>query len=307
MTDYSIGASDVAAILGLSKWTSPAMAWARLKGIDVRDSSSPATERGKLLETAILMEYAESFMLPYHHRWHEHSEEVLGRELSGNHGSLRRTPGVYAGPPYSADRAHSLRAEGLPWATCRPDGYRLDHRCIVELIEVKTTRGWGDWEDEEGAPIVPAYYFAQVQWQMFVTGIETTTLQAFCVSDDTRRSYTIPVHAGIISQMVSRVTAWRDRYLVGDDMPDGIPARIAGLIYPVEREPEEMLPATPEAVELVEAYRAAGEAERAAVAAKEQARDKLCMMIADASGIDGLCTWRASKSGKRTFRLKEAR
>ena len=44
------------------------------------------------------------------------------------------------------------------------------------------------------------------------------------------------------------------------------------------------------------------EAEKAAKAAKEAARDQLCMMIQDATGIDGLCSWRVGKRG-RTFRV----
>ena len=61
MTDipFTIGASDVGAVLGLSTWQTPAQAWARLSGLSPTDGGNNATRRGNLIERALLMDVAD--------------------------------------------------------------------------------------------------------------------------------------------------------------------------------------------------------------------------------------------------------
>ena len=289
MTDipYTIGASDVGAILGLSPWQTPVQAWARLSGLSPTDGGNNATRRGHLIERALLMDAADRMELPHLRR--------------NDHPSALQTC-VAEGAEYSPDRANSLRHPTHQWAACRPDAIVYRQGQAVALIEAKTTRSFADWQDANGNPILPPAYFAQVQWQMFVTGITVTHVEAFCTMTDERRTYHVAWSDGICHRIVSKVRAWRERYLLGDEMPENIPADIAGLIWPAEREPETWLDATDEARDLVHQYMHYHEAEKAARVAKEAARDKLCMMIQDAAGIDGLCSWRVGKRG-RTFRV----
>jgi hypothetical protein len=296
MTPHEIGASDVPAILGLSPWQTPAAAWARLSGLDQRDSSSNATRRGHLLERAILWEYADRHGVPYKHE---------PRDLADV--KAHAFEGLYQGPEYGTEHRDRHAAEA--WATCRPDAYHVVadgfKARVLRLVEVKTCRSWSDWDAEDGKPILPPAYFAQVQWQMLVTGVEETIVEAFCVMDDSRRTITVKAAPKIQAQLLEKVGAWRQRHLVDGIMPEeGITAEIAGLIWPRHREPDVWLEPADEARALCEAYREAGEAEKAAKAAKDAARDALCVMIQDATGFDGLCSWRASKAGKRSFRLK---
>ena len=296
---HDIGASDVPAILGLSPWQTPAQAWARLIGLDKRDSSSDATRRGHLLERAILWDYADRHGLDYEHR----PTDLAHVKANG----FQR---LYQGPEYGS--GHRDRHAEHAWATCRPDAYHVEtigfDAIVKRLVEVKTTRSWSDWESADGKPILPPTYFVQVQWQMLVTGVEETIVEAFNVFDDSRRAVTVAYNPKIGAQLLAKVGAWRERHLVAGELPEeGVTADIAGLIWPAEREPAVWLDPTDEARELCAAYADGLDAEKAGKAAKEAARDKLCVLIADASGFDGLCSWHVAKNGRRTFRLKGER
>ena len=296
---HDIGASDVPAILGLSPWQTPAQAWARLIGLDKRDSSSDATRRGHLLERAILWDYADRHGLRYMHS---------PRDLADV--EAHAFEGLYQGPEYGTE--HRDRRPVEAWATCRPDAYHVVARGfaahVKRLVEVKTTRSWNDWESADGKPILPPTYFVQVQWQMLVTGVGETIVEAFNVFDDSRRAVTVAYNPKIGAQLLAKVGAWRERHLVAGELPEeGVTADIAGLIWPAEREPAVWLDPTDEARELCAAYADGLDAEKAGKAAKEAARDNLCVLIADASGFDGLCSWHVAKNGRRTFRLKGER
>ena len=286
MTDHSIGASDVAGILGLSPWQTPAQTWARLTGLTVSEGSA-ATARGHLIERALLMDAADRMELPYLRR--------------NDHPSALQTC-VAEGAEYSPDRANSLRHPTHQWAACRPDAMVYRQGRPVALIEAKTTRSFADWQDANGNPILPPAYFAQVQWQMFVTGIAVTHVEAFCTMTDERRSIKVEYHPRIAETIFYRVETWRQRHLIGGEVPDNITADIAGLIWPAEREPETWLEADQSAYDDVYSYMHWSEVEKQAARQKSAIRDRLVLRIQDATGFAGLCSWRTTKRG-RTFRV----
>jgi hypothetical protein len=285
----TIGASDVPAILGLSPWQRPAQAWARLSGLAPPSEGNDATRRGQLLERAILWEYADTLSVPYEHRWR-------GLDV------LRDASSVVAqGPPYGGDRfVHP--DPSLRWMAARPDALVWLRGACDHIVEVKTCRSWADWQSADGKPIVPPAYFVQVQWQLDVLGLRRCRLEAFNVFDDSRRSIEIEADPKIQAQIRAYVEAWRARHLLGDEYPPDMTAEVAGLVWPAPREPEEWLPATDEHRVLWAEYAAASEAEKAARARKDAARDALVRDIQDFAGIEGLCSWRKGKRG-RTFRL----
>ena len=286
MTDHSIGASDVAGILGLSPWQTPAQTWARLTGLTASEGSA-ATARGHLIERALLMDAADRMELPHLRR--------------NDHPSALQTC-VAEGAEYSPDRANSLRHPTHQWAACRPDAIVYRQGQAVALIEAKTTRSFADWQDANGNPILPPAYFAQVQWQMFVTGIAVTHVEAFCTMTDERRSIKVEYHPRIAETIFYRVETWRQRHLIGGEVPDNITADIAGLIWPAEREPETWLEADDEATDDVHQYMHWSEVEKQAARQKSAIRDRLVLRIQDATGFAGLCSWRTTKRG-RTFRV----
>lgn len=134
----TIGSSDIASILGLSAWSSPMQTWARLTGLVARydDKQTKVTTRGNRMEAAL-------------RNWRA---EDLGIAITPGPVIGRDKPWVAAAP--------------YEWAHSRPDGsYEEDEG--ITLVECKTVRRYDD--DEWGTPgsaDIPAYYLAQVLWQM---------------------------------------------------------------------------------------------------------------------------------------------
>jgi hypothetical protein len=285
--EYLIGASDIGAILGLSPWQTPAQAWAKLSGIKPPAEASPAMARGNLIERALLWDVADREGVPYFSRYEPNNPRI--------------DDGLYQGPPYSDDRKGSVVDPDHDWAVCRPDAWLVkDGRTV--LVEAKTTRSFRDWEDAEGKPILPPAYYAQVQWQMFVTGIDVTLVEAFCTMTDERRSITVKASEKHQARIFELVAAWRQKHLIEAEMPDNLTAEIVGLVFPKPREPETWLEPTDDTTAWVAEYAEASAAEAAAAKRKEAARDRLCDVILDNTGIRGLCTFKATKRG-RQFRL----
>jgi hypothetical protein len=288
MTDtITIGASDVPAILGLSPWQTASAVWARLRGLTTSEPTN-ATRRGHTLELGILLEYADR----------------LGKKLypwATSHRHLHRTkppfrPGVYRGPSIEDGR---IQHPTIQWAGCRPDGIVLLEDGSKHLVEVKTTRSFRDWEDADGKPILPPHYVVQVQWQLWVMGLEGCDVEAFCVSDDSRRSYRVPFDPAVAGRVVRLVTAWVARHIIADELPDDLPAEIAGLVWPAPREPESWLDATAEDRATMLRYDALGAQVKELEAERDACKDKLVNRIQDHTGIDGLCSWRATKRGRQ--------
>ena len=289
---YPIGAGDIGAILGLSPWQTPAQIWARLSGLQPPSESTPAMARGNLIERALLWDVADREGVPYHSTFDPRAD--------------RSQAGLYQGPPYSADRANSIEHPEFPWAVCRPDAWLVKAKdyCSPYLVEAKTTRSFRDWEDIAGKPILPPSYYVQVQWQMFVTGCCITYVEAFCTMTDERRSIVVRGSAKHQARILAKVSAWRKRHLVDGEMPENVTTDIIGLVYPKPREPETWVEPTEELVELATQYANARAVEAQAKRDAEQARDKLCLAIADNTGITGLCSWKSTKRGRQFRMLK---
>jgi len=291
-TLYPIGASDIGAILGLSPWQTPAQVWARLSGLQPPSESTPAMARGNLIERALLWDVADREGVPYHSRFDPHAD--------------RSADGLYQGPPYSADRSGSEAHPEFPWALCRPDAWlvKKDNIFGTVLVEAKTARSFRDWEDADGNPILPPSYYVQVQWQMFVTGHCRTQVEVFCTMTDERRSILVRGSGKHQQQILDKVTAWRKRHLVDGEMPENVTADIIGLVYPKPREPETWVQPTDDLVGLAAEYCNARALESQAKRDAERIRDQLCLVIADNTGIAGVCTWKATKRGRQFRMLK---
>lgn len=139
-----IGGSDVAAILGLSPWTSPYTLWAKKTGqIPDNMSDSDAMEWGRRLEGVILQKFAD-----------EHPEFHV-RTGFGTYANRNR-PWQLANP------------DGVfEWDTITRRGDEQDIHVHRGIVEVKTAAYEDDWKDG-----VPAYYRTQVLWYLQTFGFE---------------------------------------------------------------------------------------------------------------------------------------
>ncbi|WP_179950894.1 YqaJ viral recombinase family protein [Xylanimonas oleitrophica] len=137
-----VTASKVAAILGLSPWDSPRSVWHVLRGEVPADDgrNGDVKARGHYLEDGILRWWCDQ------HPEFGHVKRQFYREL-----------GTWA----------AATPDGAAWRT-RPARF-AQVQPPEAVVDAKTARD----DDEWGAPgtdEVPAYYAAQMQWQMHVTG-----------------------------------------------------------------------------------------------------------------------------------------
>jgi putative phage-type endonuclease len=158
-----IGGSDIAAILGLSPWTSRFSLWHERKGLVPPQAEKPEMTWGKRLEPVICDAFQEGHP---------------------NLGVLRVEGAVFA---------HDDR----PWQVASPDARlyarRLDFNVAVSGLEVKTDRfddGWG----KTGTDEIPVYYQCQVQWCMDVFDLPEWHVAFLCSGSD-YREYVIKASA----------------------------------------------------------------------------------------------------------------
>ncbi len=235
-----VGASDVAAILGLSPYRTPFEAWAAITR-RVVSIQTPAMTRG--------------------HRWEPH---VLALYQAETGGDVRRPPpwSTYAHPDH-------------PWATASPDAFRLDEG--PGLVEAKTDAvgRWGpsceiDRWTAEAAKLVRADYFVQCQWQAWVLDAPWVDLVVLLPFYELR-IYRLHRDPFLLAGIVGVVSAWRDRFVVassGGEVPPVDGSETASTVLalglaPVTREDLATRTATTAEVELAIAY------ERARVASNE--------------------------------------
>ena len=127
-----ITASKMAGILGVSPWASPRSVWLDMtQGREPEPATAPML-RGTFLEDGML-------------DWFEHDHPELD----------------------SLGRQTAVTQEDMPWALATLDGryYHLAEGQEI-IVEVKTASRLDDWQGEDGGLVVPAYYEAQVRFQL---------------------------------------------------------------------------------------------------------------------------------------------
>jgi len=274
----TLGASEVAAIFGFSRFASPFSLWAKLHGLTT-DKATATTLRGQIIEPAF-------------------------REWYAGRLGVKITPG----PRY--EDAPWQRAD-VPWQAARPDGHWIDGDGL-HLIEIKTTRDWYAWD--AGPP--PDYRF-QVLWQQWVASgmpwgapLVDTHLIAYCPMAEDFRDFQLSWdektqrRAARLSELASE---WWERHIIGGEPPevDEHAATREALRQMYAKPMRGFLEPTPELSALVADFRAAKVVADAAKAPLELARNRLVFAIGDAAGIDGLCTYSAGKSRRLTLKGEE--
>lgn len=200
-----IGASDVAAILGLSPYSTPFTVWAD-KTRNLGDDPNESMHWGKVLEGVIVDEFEQRNGLYVH-----------GRQRLFHH------------PDH-------------PWAMATIDGWAEespvetdDEPSPVALVEVKTDGGFGAWADGP-----PDHVRIQCLWQMFTTGVHTLTYVPTLHGGRNFQVYEVEWDEGLAEKICLRVSDWRDRFILGGETPeaDGTPAtsKMIGDLWPYVEE-----------------------------------------------------------------------
>lgn len=190
-----IGGSDVAAVLGLSKYKSPYQLWLdKTNRADLDDSESEPAYWGNQLE------------------------DIVAREYAKRHGvKVQRVNKTLEHPEFAWARANIDRAIINPEIS---GNVRIkDGKLTTDsILECKTANQylaklWGDEQSES----VPDYYLTQCQWYLGVTGTENCGL-AVLVGGQKFRSYQIKFDAELFKMLLSECSAfWHDHVLA--DVP----------------------------------------------------------------------------------------
>lgn len=174
----------------------------------------------------------------------------------------------------------------LSWAMTSLDFERVGERTIVEA---KTSRS-GKWDDG-----LPQDVEAQVRWQMGVASYPRAHV-ALLRSGSDLMCFDVEHDPDTFDALVVIAEDFRRR--LADGGPFAENAESIKARYPVDN--GTVLPATPDLVELVELYRSAKATKQAAEDAEKTAGNALRAILRDASGVEGLVTYRKSADSTRT-------
>ncbi len=277
-----IGASSVASILGVSPFRGPWDVWLELRG-EAKDRPANADQlRG--------------------HRWERRVLEDYELE-SGNRVSVPSRPSIWTGPN--------------PWETATPDGFALDERNGLGVVEAKTDRigkSWGEsaeldrWEDGAELVVRPDYAI-QCYWLARCTGAPWVDLAVLLPFYELRtfRLWSDPATEEALAAAVAR---WYRRHVEQGEEPDrdaSEACRDHARARLTARGKRPLRVATGELADLVEAFDAARRAKKSATALADQLSATLAgrLLESGASGFrleDGRSArWTAGRSGH--FRL----
>ncbi len=157
-----IGASDIAAVAGLSRYRGPFDVYADKVGLAAPLVDTPQMYWGRALEPVVAAEWAK-----------RHETRIRHRTKLFRH------------PQY-------------PWAIAHLD---YDLPGTDEVLEIKTAGHYAAHEyGEDGSDQVPTEYLFQTQWELFVTGKQTAHL-AVLIGGHSYHDYVIPRDAGLIENL----------------------------------------------------------------------------------------------------------
>jgi len=188
-----IGASEAAAVLGLSPWATPADVWARKLGLTEDAPESDAMAFGVRVEGLIVDWYIER---------------------TGNSTSTAGTMDDPGGRPIYAT------PDRIVYRTS-PPGPRL-------LLEAKSTRscdegaGWG----EEGTDAIPDGYLVQVAVQMACADLDRCDVAALDLSARRLRVYRVDRDRETERAIMDALAEWWERYVVRREAPPNTPAAV---------------------------------------------------------------------------------
>lgn len=130
-----IGGSDIAAIVGLSKWQTPMDVWLDKTSKETNDETNLAMELGNYLEPLVIEKY----------------KQATGNSVLEN--------------------LNAIRDEKYEFARCNLDGFVVTKEGDKGILEVKTAGSSKEW-GEPGTSDIPKNYYCQCQWNMRIAGVD---------------------------------------------------------------------------------------------------------------------------------------
>ena len=263
-----IGASEAAAVLGISPWSSPVEVWARKRGLIPEMEDNERLKTGRDFEEPIAQLYAD--------------REKVTLTGGGFHSVFHPSLPVFATP----DRMVVEYPRGLE----------------IKTVEPAMSKEWG----EEGTDAIPLYYTTQVVVSMAVTNMGEWDVAAFFGMNDFR-VYRLRRDLELENTILSRLTEFWNRYIVGNQEPplDGSEACAEYLARKYPRNIRPLIGADDEAEKLLGKLFTMRDQVSADETYLTGYENRLKQIIGEAEGIQGVCgkvTWKRSKDGEKTDR-----
>lgn len=272
-----IGGSDVAALLGLSRWRTPLQVWLEKTGRETYEPDAAAQERmrwGTVLEDVIAREYARLTVRP-----------------------LQRIRTLLVHPEVQFAAAHLDRVRLDRQDTrARWTGSRIVGADAVVEIKTASERatGWGT----PGTDEIPDEYILQVQWYMGIARLPIAIVPVL-FGGQRMEEYIVRQDAGLFASTLEEVKDWWQRHVVTDVPPPPTSEAEVRALYRAHN-PGKSVTADESAIKAVERMREiAGEIE-ALENERQSLRDIISALMLDAEELrsptgERLVTYRANK------------
>lgn len=271
-----IGGSEIAAVLGESRFASPFDVWlSKTQGWVLEETED--MRRGSFLEDGIGRWYADRF--------------GVAAERFQSSGTIR----------------HKAR----PVALCTPDRIVVQPE-RDRLVSIKAPRRGGDLWGEPGTDAVPPEYLLQLQWEHAIyssAGIRADEeMHLAALVDGDLAVYITRADLELQSWMLDYAEQWWARHVVGGEQPslDGSSQAKEWLRRKFKDEGEKR-PATPAEVRLCVELQMFEEQAAFYESEAEDRRNALRLSMGAAQEIqapNGVVRWKADKNGKRSFKPK---
>lgn len=257
-----LGASEIAAVAGVSPYSSPLDVWASKKGLAGLPESA-AMRAGTELE-----------------------RPILERLYAPQHQVILTYPGTMRHPieSWMAATPDALAEDSQgKWADvqCKLVGHRQAHR----------------WDDSsEGRDGIPPEVLCQVTWEMACAGLEDADVVALLGTE--LRVYPIELDADFLADLVAIGRQFWEDKVQADVMPDVTATSRRVLERYFGKEATGMADATEAGKQLARDYVAASQAVKAAEYEKDRLGNELRKMIGEATGFEGdfgKATWKSQK------------
>lgn len=267
---HGLGATDCAAVMGLSPYRTPYELW--------------LIKTGRQTEDAILTE--DRLRLR-----HAHEETISQEYMARQNCKLKRVN-------------QTVYHKRIPYMLCNLDRVVIGRRKIVEC---KTASGflryqWG----ENGTDEAPIHYILQVQHQLACSEYEDADLAALIDIDD-YRIYPMPRNEKAIEKIEEACTRFWEENVIKDIAPPPRTRNDLKLMYP--RNNGKFKDATANVIDCITSLNSCKLKIAEHVEYKEEREKELIAFIGENDGIiDGdrvLLTYKANKNGVRSLRTIE--
>lgn len=197
-----IGASEIAAVLGISPWESPfSLYWRKVHGWTFEGSAE--MDWGNRLEDAIAGKYQDNHPNVYLQRGELVANPVRPWHLA--------TPDRLVGGACTHQGGYM---PGYGCSDCMNTGMGEPPHAVLELKTAHNADGWG----EPGTDEIPVYYRAQVLWQMSAVGVNVADV-AVLIGGSDYREYTVRLDVRDLNVMIEAGRRFMARIANGDPPP----------------------------------------------------------------------------------------